>query len=140
MAVRAHVILVDTSVWAPYFNGSREPHVERLELALAREEDLVTMPLIVTETLQGFRTERGFNTARDLLLQLPSLTLNMDGHVEAARLFRRMRAKGITVRGAVDCILAQTAMQHGAEILAHDGDFDGIARHRPLRLTSLELS
>jgi predicted nucleic acid-binding protein len=132
------VILVDTSVWAPYFSGRREPHVERLELALTLEEDLVTTPLIVTETLQGFRTEHGFKTARNMLLQLPSLTLDMEGHVEAARLFRRMRAKDITVRGAVDCILAQTAMQHGAEILAHDGDFEGIARHLPLRLTRVE--
>ena len=131
------MILVDTSVWALYFNGQPDPCVDRLDRALDEEDDLVTAPLIVAETLQGFRTERGFTTARDLLVRLPCLTLDLEGHVDAARLFRAMRKKGVTVRGAVDCILAQTAIQFGAEILARDRDFASLARHAPLRLTTI---
>ena len=131
------MILVDTSVWAAFFNGGADPHAERLARALSEEEDLVTTPLVVTETLQGFRTDRGFARARDLLVRLPSLVLDVDGHVEAAKLFRSLRGKGVTVRGAVDCIIAQTAMAFGAELLSRDRDFGHVARHYPLRLTTV---
>jgi len=54
--------------------------------------------------------------------------------VRAARLFRSLRQKGITVRGAVDCIIAQTCLDVDAELLSPDADFERIARHTPLRL------
>ena len=42
--------------------------------------------------------------------------------------------KGTTVRGAVDCIIAQTCLDTGAQLLSRDGDFAKIARHTSLRL------
>jgi predicted nucleic acid-binding protein len=55
-------------------------------------------------------------------------------HVRAARLFRTLRRKGVTVRGAVDCVIAQTCLDIGAELLSPDADFRHIARHTALRL------
>lgn len=125
---------MDTTVWASYFNGEKTPHVVRLEHALVEEEDLAILPVIVTEVLQGFRSERGFITGRDLLLALPILAPSLQTHVEAARLFRRLRAKGVTVRGAIDCIIAQTCVERDIELLSPDSDFRRIADHSPLRL------
>jgi predicted nucleic acid-binding protein len=34
----------------------------------------------------------------------------------------------------VDCIIAQTCLDVGAELLSPDADFERIARHTPLRL------
>jgi predicted nucleic acid-binding protein len=130
------MIVVDTAVWADWFNGADTPVAHRLDRALARQEAGVT-PLILTEVLQGFRSDRAFETARTLLIGLPVLALDTDGHVAAARLFRTLRRRGVTVRGAVDCIIAQTCIAAGAELLSADRDFRAIARHTSLRLCAL---
>jgi len=130
------VIVVDTAVWADWFNGTDSPEVERLDQALDRQ-DAGLVPVILTEVLQGFRSERDFQRARALLVQLPVLTLDVEGHATAARLFRQLRSKGITVRGAIDCIIAQTCIAAGVELLSTDQDFVGIARHAPLRLCAV---
>lgn len=127
------MIVVDTTVWADWFNGARTPEVDRLDRALAAEEAGLT-PVILTEVLQGFRADADFERARALLVRLPLLDLDVNGHVAAAALFRLLRRKGITVRGAVDCIVAQTCIVANAELLTGDRDFTGIARHAPLRL------
>ena len=126
--------IVDSNTWADFFNGVQSVHVQRLDLALEREEDLAILPIIVTEVLQGFRTDTGFQRARRLLIALPVIKPGLDCHVRAARLFRSLRRKGITVRGAVDCVIAQTCLDIKGKLLSPDADFEHIARHTPLRL------
>lgn len=128
------MILVDSNTWADYFNGVETPHVQRLDAALEDEEDLSVISIIVTEVLQGFRTDTGFRRARRVLVSLPMIHPTVDCHVRAARLFRSLRRKGVTVRGAVDCVIAQTCLDLGAELLSPDADFAHIARHTALRL------
>jgi predicted nucleic acid-binding protein len=127
------VIIVDTGVWADWFNGHATPAVDRLAESLGTE-DIGVSPLILTEVLQGFRQEAGFELARVQLLRLPQITLDVPGHVEAARLFRALRRRGVTVRGVVDCIIAQTCIVANAELLTADRDFTAISRHSRLRL------
>lgn len=128
------MIIVDSNTWADFFNGVSRPHVERLDHALQEEEDLGVIPIIITEVLQGFRTDTGFKRAQGVLVSLPVIHPTVDGHVRAARLFRSLRRKGVTVRGAVDCVIAQTCLDIEAELLSPDADFEQIARHTSLRL------
>jgi hypothetical protein len=128
------MIIVDSNTWADFFNGAQTPHVTRLDAALEREEDLSVIPIIVTEVLQGFRTDTGFQRARRVLVSLPMIHPTVACHVRAARLFRTLRRKGVTVRGAVDCVIAQTCLDVGAELLSPDADFEHMARHTTLRL------
>ena len=130
------MIVVDTTVWADWFNGTASPEANRLDHAL-EGQDAGLAPVIFTEVLQGFRADRDFEWARALLVQLPVLTLDVDGHVAAARLFRRLRRRGVTVRGTIDCIIAQTCITAGVELLSTDQDFTAIARHTPLRLCAV---
>jgi len=130
------VIVVDTTVWADWFSGRDSPEVDRLDQALGRQ-DAGLVPVILTEVLQGFRSDRDFERARALLVRLPVLSLDLEGHAAAARLFRRLRRKGITVRGAIDCIIAQTCITAGVELLSADLDFAAIARHTTLRLCAM---
>ena len=127
-------MVIDTTVWGDYFNGFESPHAERLERALADEEDVAMLPLIIAEVLQGFRTETGFAAARDLLVDLPAIFPPLESYIEAARLYRRLRKEGITVRGTIDCIIAQTCLEHDAELLSRDTDLDPIAERTGLRL------
>jgi predicted nucleic acid-binding protein len=39
--------------------------------------------------------------------------------------------------GTIDCIIAQTCITAGLELLSTDQDFAAIARHTPLRLCTL---
>jgi predicted nucleic acid-binding protein len=128
------MMIVDSNAWADFFNGLAGPHVERLDAALRDEEDLAVLPIIVTEVLQGFRTETGFRQAERLLVSLPVVHPTLDCHVRAADLFRSLRRWGVTVRGAVDCVIAQACLDLGAQLLSPDRDFAQIARHTPLRL------
>ncbi len=128
------MIVVDSNAWADYFNGLEAPHVKRLDAALEAEEDLAILPVILTEVLQGFRSEAGFRRARELLLALPVIEPDLDCHVRAARLYRSLRAKGVTVRGAIDCVIAQACLDLKAGLLSPDSDFLHIARHTALRV------
>jgi len=128
------MILVDSNTWADFFNGVQTPHMARLDTALETEEDLSVIPIIITEVLQGFRTDTGFLRARRVLVSLPMIHPTVNCHVRAARLFRTLRRRGGTVRGAVDCVIAQTCLDIGAELLSPDADFEHIARHTTLRL------
>jgi predicted nucleic acid-binding protein len=113
--------------------GTPSPHAERLDLALESEEDIAVLPIIITEVLRGFRTDTGYRRARRVLVSLPVIHPSADCHVRAAGLFRSLRRKGVTVRGAVDCVIAQTCLDIQAELLSPDADFERIARHTSLR-------
>ena len=126
-------MLVDTTVWADWFNGHQTPQVARLDTALDEEDAGLTM-LILTEVLQGFRRDSDFERARQRLGRLPMLALDAEGHIHAAQLYRRLRKRGITIRGTVDCLIAQTCIGADVELLSTDDDFAVIARHTPLRL------
>lgn len=130
------MMVVDSNSWADFFNGVEAPHVVRLDGALRDEEDLAVLPIIVTEVLQGFRNERGFRQAERVLVSLPVIHPSLACHVRAAALFRSLRRRGVTVRGAVDCVIAQTCLDADAELLSPDRDFRQIARHTDLRLWS----
>jgi len=129
-----HMTIVDSNTWADFFNGEETPHVLRLDAALRDEDDLAVIPIIIAEVLQGFRTDTGFQRARRVLVSLPVIHPTVDCHVRAAGLFRSLRRKGITVRGAVDCVIAQTCLDIEAELLSPEADFERIARHTELRL------
>ena len=128
------MILVDSNTWGDFFNGVQNRYVNRLDAALEAEEDVVVLPIIITEVLQGFRTDTGFRRAQRVLVALPVIHPTVECHVRAARLFRSLRKTGITVRGAVDCVIAQVALDAKATLLSPDADFEHIARHTRLRL------
>ena len=63
------MILVDSSVWVDYFQGTITAQTERLD-GLLGFEPLAIGDLILTEVLQGFHNERDFNDARTMLTAL----------------------------------------------------------------------
>jgi predicted nucleic acid-binding protein len=128
------MIVVDSGVWVDFFNGTQRQETTRLRHALQEEEDLVTLPIIVAEVLQGFRTDARFEQARNVLEAVPHVQPTLGCHVRAAALYRYLRRRGITVRGIVDCVIAQTCLDLGAELLSPDADFERIAGSTSLRL------
>jgi len=128
------MILVDSSVWIDYFRGTVSPETNRLD-SLLSEEVLITGDLIITEVLQGFQPEADFNKAKRLMTEnLTMVSLVGPGNaVQAARNYRRLRARGITVRKTIDTLIATYCIENGHALLFSDRDFDPFVRHLGLR-------
>ncbi len=128
------MILVDSSVWVDFFRNVATREAQWLDRNLGLE-GLVIGDLILAEVLRGFRDDRGFDEARRLLGRLEQVTLcGADVAVEAARNFRRLRARGVTVRGTVDVIIATRCLVNGYRLLHSDRDFDPFEAHLGLRV------
>lgn len=128
------MILVDSSVWIDYFNGTVTPQTEKLD-SLLGTEPLAIGDLILTEVLQGFTTEKAFNTALALLTSFTIVELG-GRHiaVQAAKNSRLLRGAGVTVRKTIDSIIATWCMENGIELLHSDRDFDPFVKHLGLRV------
>ena len=132
------MILVDSSVWIDYFRGAHTPETDRLDALLGAEPMLVG-DLIVTEVLQGFRSDRDFKRARSLLGAFELVPLaGPDVCIKAAEHDRALRAKGVTARKTIDIIIATCCIQNGYELLHSDRDFDVFARHLGLRVVRIQ--
>ncbi len=123
------MILVDSSVWIDYFRGTSTPESEELD-ALLGKEPLATGDLILAEVLQGFGSDREFNQAKMLLTSLEIVELcGQDIAIQAARNFRALRARGITVRKTIDTVIATRCIESGYALLFSDRDFDPFVQY-----------
>ena len=89
------MILVDTSVWIDYFNGQKTWQTDLLENILS-DMPIIMGDLILTEILQGFRSDNDYKTAKSFLSDLPFH--RMGGYqvaVQSAENYRILRKKGV---------------------------------------------
>lgn len=77
---------------------------------------VVAGDLIVAEVLQGFPVQRDLDAARRVFDGLPCVTLG--------GLYRRLRARRVTVRGVVDALIAGFRVRHRIPLLQSDRDFE----------------
>jgi len=132
------VILVESSVWIDFFRNRPTVQAEWLDKNLG-VEGLVVGDLILAEVLRGFKDDRGFNEARRLLGRLEQVTLcGEEVAVEAARNYRKLRNRGVTVRGTVDVIIATRCLVNGFRLLHSGRDFDGFEAYLGLRVVNCE--
>lgn len=119
------MILVDSGVWIDFFRGTASPQAEKLD-SLLGIVPLAIGDLILTEVLLGCDSTREFNEVRKVLSTFAFVTLGgPDVAVEAARNFRLLRARGITVRKTIDTVIATRCIFDGYELLHKDRDFEG---------------
>ena len=127
------MILVDSSVWIDYLRGVETKQTDRLH-GLLGLEPVAVGDLILTEVLQGTTTDKEFKEVLKLLNSLEVVPLG--GHsvaVQAARNFRALREKGVTIRKTIDCIIATRCIMDGLTLLHSDKDFDPFVAHLGLR-------
>ncbi len=121
-------VLVDTSVWVDFFNGYPSPQVETLAELLADEEEVAICGVVLAEVLQGLTRPTSFAEIRFSLLSLIYLRPSEpSSYLVAADLYRQLRAKGITIRSTIDCLIAVLAAENGFSLLFKDRDFEFIA-------------
>lgn len=128
------MVLVDSSVWIDYFNGKATAECDALDTLLSRELVLIG-DLILTEVVQGFRTEAGYRHTRALLSPLTLCQLGgRQVALAAADHYRLLRRKGGTVCKTIDVIIASHCIQHDLELLHADRDFDAMKDHLDLKI------
>ena len=118
------MVIVDTTVWIDYLQGTRNPESDWLNAELDRQR-LALTDIILCEVLQGVRNEAA---AKDVEGQLLKLKVFETGSValarDAARNYRVLRGRGHTVRKTIDCLIATFCLREHHSLLHRDRDFD----------------
>lgn len=125
------MILVDTSAWIEFLRDTGSAVCRRVDELLAA--DIATTDPIRMEVLAGARDEAHLNDLRRLLARATLLRADSSDYEQAAALYRTCRRQGETVRRLIDCLIAAVAIRHDVAVLHADADFEGLARHTPLR-------
>jgi predicted nucleic acid-binding protein len=133
------MILVDSSVWIAHFRGIPNAEAIFLETALAKGfPKLLTGDLILAEVLQGFRSDRQVKLAIGAFDELDCLDLGgRPVAIQAARNYRLLRGRGITVRSTIDCLIATFCIKEGLSLLHDDRDFEPFSIHLGLETVPL---
>ena len=123
------MVLVDSSVWIDFFGDALTPEVEALA-AMVGKEQLIIGDLVLTEVLQGIRSDRQFRIVRSALRPLTTVTLvSPTLAVQSAQNYRFLRTQGITVRKTIDCLIATWCIENYIPLLHSDRDFTPFENH-----------
>src|SRR4030042_142584 len=130
------MVVVDSSVWVDYFNGKITKQTDLLESLLGKEL-VVIGGIILTEVLQGFRSDRDFRKAKRLLDSLIfKPMLGKELAVKSAENYRHLRKKGISVRKTIDVVIATFCISSNLPLLHDDRDFEAMERHLGLKVVA----
>lgn len=120
-------VLVDTSAWVEFINGTRSPHADAVEALLRGEDEVCTCGIVVAEVFQGLRKdatraaiERSF---REMSFLEPA---GIEVYLRAAFVYRKLRQAGVTIRSTIDCVVAVMAEEAGCALLARDRDMQAL--------------
>jgi predicted nucleic acid-binding protein len=135
------VIVVDTSVWIDVLNENATPQADQCVGLIEGGEPVALTDVILTEVLQGLRSDGEAKTVERHLRAFPILRLEgLDDFVLAADLYRIARRAGVTIRKTLDCLIAAPCIRTNAPLLHADSDFDRLATCTPLRIWNPEAS
>ncbi|HEY5055731.1 MAG TPA: PIN domain nuclease [Acidobacteriaceae bacterium] len=128
------MVVIDSSVWIDYLADRAAPAADWLARNVESDEISLT-DLTLCEVLQGLRDDLAFERVLHRLMLLPIFEIGGTAlAIAAAENYRILRAKGITVRKTIDCLIATFCILHGHALLHRDRDFDPFEEHLGLRV------
>jgi predicted nucleic acid-binding protein len=130
------MVIVDTSVWIDFFAGKNTKNTDYLRKVIEDSEDICICGLIMTEVLQGFRSEKEYEKVKNILSGLIYLPIAKNMFISAASIYRNIRKNGETIRSQIDCIIAAICIEHEVNILHNDKDYNVIAGYTPLKIAN----
>jgi len=120
---------VDTSVWIGYLDGAETGVVERFAEILDRGYPVGLTSVVYQEVVQGVSSREEFDRTSEYLnsqtFYHPKDTI--ESYKEAALIYFRCRRAGVTIRSAIDCLIARVAIEHDLVLLHDDRDFENMA-------------
>ncbi len=122
-------VLVDTSVWSlalrrtpPDLNPNERRLVQEWT-ALIRDGRAYLLGIIRQEILSGVREAKEFERLRERLAAFDDVRIETRDHEEAARLFNRCHARGVT-GSPIDLLICSVALRYGFCVFTTDRDFE----------------
>jgi len=89
----------------------------------------------MAEFLQGFRSDRDFEAAKEIMQSLIYFDmLGKDMALKAAANYRLLRRNGVTIRKTADIIIGTFCIEHDLPLLHNDRDFDPMEKYLSLRI------
>jgi predicted nucleic acid-binding protein len=123
------VTVVDSTVWIDFLNGRNAPHVRHLR-SLLGSSDIVVGDFMLCEVLQGLENERVAREVELLLRRFEIVSMAGDAiAVAAARNFRTLRSRGITIRKTIDLFIGTWCIENRRPLLHNDRDYRPMALH-----------
>jgi len=118
------MVIVDTSVWVDYFNGTEHAESNWLEWHVD-EQRLGLTTIILTEILQGLGDDKSAVMVEAELRQFEIFEgLNRRLAAQAAKNYRKLRRHGKTPRKTIDVLIATFCIEEQHSLLHRDRDFD----------------
>lgn len=117
--------LVDTSIWVAILRG--DVKVEESDY-----EEFYTCGPVLQEVFQGLDE----SPLLFAISNVPCLSDPLPSELfrQAADIYRQGRRRGLTIRSAMDCLIAAIALDNGATVWHRDRDFDNIAQFTNLKV------
>jgi predicted nucleic acid-binding protein len=121
--------LVDTSVWIDYLGGRETEVTGRFAEILNRGHGVGLTGVVYQEVVQGVSSREEFDRTSEYLGSQTFYHPHdpVESYREAAQIYFDCRRAGITVRSAIDCLVARVAIEHGLMLLHDDRDFEKMA-------------
>lgn len=127
-------VLVDTSVLVNHLRQHVTAEVAEFR-DLGRTNEIVIGDLVIYELLRGVRNAR---EAREIDMELAGFRqvemVNLRISRLAAAHYRVLRNQGVTVRSAIDCLIAAYCIETGTPLLHSDRDFGHFEREFGLQV------
>ena len=128
------MILVDSSVWIDQLADRETRQTMLLRQLLQDGQDIGIGDLVMAEVLQGTRGGRTFAVVKAYLDAFTPVQVSDHAIAEtAARYYRALRGRGITIRKTIDTLIATRCIVDRIPLLYSDRDFDPFAQHLGLR-------
>jgi len=123
------LIVVDSSVWIDFLTGRATRPVAALQTALGEDEILVG-DLMLCEILQGLGDDRAARRVESLLRRFQIVPMVGEAiAVAAARNYRLLRQRGVTVRKTIDLLIGTWCIENRRPLLHDDRDFRPMVKH-----------
>ena len=128
------MFLVDTTVWIDYFSGKETPQVAYLITAISQHENICLCSVVLTEILQGISNNKEYEMTLQALSALILLPMTQATFILAANIYRSLRARGVTIRKTIDCLIAAVCIENNIPFLHSNRDFDPIEKYCKLKI------
>lgn len=127
------MILVDSSVWIDFFRARQTQQTDALK-RIRQKYRLATADLVLTEVLQGARSEKTAAAVQTMMTAAEMIVVSDDMvAVQAARNYRLLRSRGVTIRSTIGTLIATRCILDGMYLLYSDRDFDPFVEYLGLR-------
>jgi predicted nucleic acid-binding protein len=121
-------VVIDTSAWIQFFRyGSDE--VSQLVAELVRRDQAVMTGVVLTELLQGIKTDKERQHLSALFSSLPFIETVREDWQYAGEDLQALRRRGITVP-LTDAVIAAVAHRRGLAVLTTDPHFKNFKVNR----------